>query len=90
MEAHLTGASSDKLLEGLNFAPPSNTASYCQESRFIHLFAESGNVFDSLSSKVIRFRIAEQGFLESASLRLRFTIVNLRDENLTPVAVPMA
>ena len=90
MEAHLTGASSDKLLEGLNFAPPSNTASYCQDARYINYFAESGNVFDSLSSKVIRFRIADQGFIESTSLRRRFTIVNLRDENLTPVAAPMA
>ena len=86
MEAHLTGAASDKLLEGLNFSPPSNTASYVNSSRYVQYFAESGNVFDSLSSKVIRFRVADQGFLESASLRLRFTIVNLKAEALTPCA----
>ena len=90
MEAHLTGASSDKLLEGLNFSAPSNTASYVTETRFVNYFAESGNVFDSLSSKVIRFRVADQGFLESASLRLRFTIVNLKNEALTPCAPVMS
>ena len=53
-------------------------------SRYVNYFAESGNVFDSLSSNVIRSRVAGQGFLESASLRLRFTIVNLKNEALTP------
>ena len=90
MEAHLTGASSDKLLEGLSFSPPSNTASYVTETKFSNFFAESGNTFDSLSSKVIRFRVADQGFLESASLRLRFTITNLKSEALTPCASPMS
>ena len=86
MEAHLTGASSDKLLAGLDFSPPSNTASYVTGTRLTNFFAESGNTWDSLSSRVIRFRVADQGFLESASLRLRFTIVNLRDAPLTPCA----
>ena len=86
MEAHLTGASSDKLLEGLNFSPPSNTASYVTATCITNYFAESGHVFDSISSKVIRFRVADQGFLESASLRLRFTIVNVKDAPLTPCA----
>ena len=90
MEAHLTGASSDKLLEGLSFSPPNSTASYVTETKYSNFFAESGNTFDSLSSKVIRFRVADQGFLESASLRLRFTIVNLKNEALTPCASPMA
>ena len=90
MEAHLTGAASDKLLEGLSFSPPKSTASYVTSTRYTNYFAESGNVFDSLSSKVIRFRVADQGFLESASLRLRFTIVNLKNEALTPCAPVMS
>ena len=34
--------------------------------------------------------MADQGFLESASLRLRFTIVNLKNEPLTPCAPVMS
>ena len=48
----------------------------------------SGDRFNPNSgARTIRFRIADQGFLESASCRLRFTLTNLkRDENLTAVA----
>ena len=90
MEAHLTGASSDQLLEGLKFGPPSSTANYTLTSRFVNYFPESGNRFDSLSTKVIRFRLADQGFLESSSLRLRFTIINQANANLTPIATPLS
>ena len=73
MEAYLTGASSDELLEGLNFKAPSSAA-YVQTSRFVNYFPESGNTFDAVSSKVIRFRLADHGFFESPNARLRFTI----------------
>ena len=90
MEAHLTGASSDQLLDGLKFGPPQNTSNYVLENRAVHLFPESGNTFDALSTKVIRFRLAEHGFLESSSLRLRFTIINQKAANLTPIATPLS
>ena len=90
MEAHWTGASSDKLLDGLKFTPPSSTNNYVLENRPVNYFPESGNTFDALSSKVIRFRLADQGFLESSSLRLRFTIINQNAANLTPIATPLS
>ena len=62
MEAHLTGASSDQLLDGLKFGPPQNTSNYVLENRSVNYFPESGNTFDSLSTKVIRFRLADHGF----------------------------
>ena len=40
MEAHLTGASSDQLLDGLKFGPPQNTSNYVLE---IELFTFSRN-----------------------------------------------
>ena len=72
MEAYLTGASGDQLLEGLIVKAPSS-AQYVQTNRFVQYFPESGNTFDSLSSKVIRFRLADHGFFEGPSAKLRFT-----------------
>ena len=85
MEAHLTSGN-DFLLEGLSFKPPHNTANYCLANRSVQYFAESGNKFDPVSSRVIRFRIADQGFLEASSVRLKFTLTNLKGEELTPNA----
>ena len=85
MEAHLTSGN-DFLLEGLSFKPPQNTANYCLTNRSVSYFAESGNRFDPVSSRVIRFRIADQGFLEASSVRLKLTLTNLKAEDLTPCA----
>ena len=86
MEAHLTSGN-DFLLEALSFKPPQNTANYCLANRSVQYFAESGNRFDPVSSRVIRFRIADQGFLEASSVRLKFTLTNLSTSaDLTPNA----
>ena len=89
MEAYLTGASSDELLEGLNVKAPSSAA-YVQTSRFVNYFPESGNTFDAVSSKVVRFRLADHGFFESPSARLRFTITNQTGDMITPIAQPLS
>ena len=86
MEAHLTSGGEDVLIDGLRFQPPSNTANYCVANRQVRYFAESGNRFDPVSSRVIRFRLADTGFLESASCRLGLTITNHHTANLTPIA----
>ena len=85
MEAHLTSSGQDTLIAGLNFKG-SQTAQYCLTNRQVRYFAESGNKFDPVSSRVIRFRIAgDQGFLEASSVRLQFTLTNLKsDATLTP------
>ena len=85
MKAHLTSGN-DFLLEGLSFKPPQGTANYCLANRSVQYFAESGNRFDPVSSRVIRFRIADQGFLEASSVRLKLTLTNLKGEDLTPCA----
>ena len=87
MEARLTSGS-DTLIAGLNFKPPSQTAQYCLTNRQVRYFVESGNKFDPVSSRVIRFRIdGDQGFLEASSVRLQFTLTNLKsDATLTPIS----
>ena len=55
MEAHITSGIEDHLIDGLQFKAGSGTAQYVLNSRFVRYFAESGNRFDSSSSRVIRF-----------------------------------
>ena len=93
MEGHITSGE-DHLIEGLSFQNKGGTASYVLNSRFVRFFAESGDRFSPDSSRVIRFRLTDQAFLESSSVRLQCTIRNLtvdgqgQDINLTPIAPP--
>ena len=80
MAAHLTTASEDVLIGGLTFKPPNNTAAYAQATRQVSYFPESGNKFDPVSSKVIRFRLADHAFLEASSCKFGFTITNLGNQ----------
>ena len=80
MEAHLTTAGADYLIDGLSCKPPSNTAAYVQETMQISYFPESGNMFDPVSSEVIRFRLADHAFLEARSCKFGFTITNLGNQ----------
>ena len=90
MEAILTSGGEDHLIEGLAFKPPSQTANYVLETRQVLFHAESGNKFDPVSSKVIRFRLADHGFLESSSVKLAFTINNTSSQNMTPIGQTMS
>ena len=91
MEAILTSGSEDHLIEGLSFKAPNNTANYVLESRYVTYQAESGNRFDPVSSKVIRFRLADHGFLEASSVKLALTIQNKNDQTpITPCGQTMS
>ena len=84
------------MIDGLSFKASSGTSSYVLNSKYVRFFAESGDRFSPDSSRVIRFRLTDQAFLEPSSLRLQLTIQNLtvdgngQDVALTPVAVPLA
>ena len=84
MEAIITSGAEDHLIEGLSFKPPSNTANYVLETRQVTYQAESGNRFDPVSSRVIRFRLADHGFLEASSVKLALTLQNTGDATITP------
>ena len=86
----MTSGSEDHLIEGLSFRPPSSTAGYVLESRFVTFSAESGHRFDSISSKVIRFRLADHGFLEASSVKLALTLKNKGDQTITPCGQTMS
>ena len=84
MEAILTSGAEDHLIEGLSFKPPSATANYVLETRQVTYQAESGNRFDPVSPKVLRFRLADHGFLEASSVKLALTLQNKGDQTITP------
>ena len=90
MEAISTSGAEDHLIEGLSLNPPSNTANYVLETRQVTYQAGSGNRFDPVSSRVIRFRLADDGFLEALSVNLALTLHNTSDTTITPIGQLMA
>ena len=90
MEAILTSGGEDHLIEGLVFKPPSQTANYALETRQVLSHAESGNKIDPASSRVIRLRLADHGFLESSSVKLAFTLNNTAGQTMTPIGQTMS
>ena len=89
MEAHLSSHVEDGLLESLNFKPPGASANYVLETRKVRFFAEASDTFGP-NSRVIRFRLVDQGFWEPASSRVQFTLHNKDASNaLVPVAGPL-
>ena len=78
------------MIGGLSFKPPSNTTTYVQETRQVLDFPESGNRIDPVKSNVIRFRLADHAFLEASSCKFGFTIANLGNQHITPLAQPMS
>ena len=90
MEAIITSGSEDHLIEGLSFRPPNNTANYVLETRQVTYQAESGNRFDPVSSRVIRFRLADHGFLEASNVKLALALQNKGDQTITPIGQLMS
>lgn len=89
MEAHLSSTVEDGLLESLNFRPSGQSAAYVLESRQVRFFAEASDRLGP-NSRVIRFRLVDQGFWEPASSRIQFTLNNKDSSNaLVPISGPL-
>ena len=75
----------------VTFVPSWGTsANYVLEIRKVRYFAEASDTFGP-NSRVIRFRLVDQGFWEPASSRVQFTLFNLDSSNpLVPIAGPLA
>ena len=90
MEAHLSATVEDGLLDSLSYRPGGNSANYVLETRKVRFFAEASDTFGP-NSRVIRFRLVDQGFWEPASSRIQFSIHNKDATNpLSPIAGPCA
>ena len=70
---------------GLSVTPPSDTANYVLETRQVTYQAESGNRFDPVSSRSIRCRLADRGFLGATHVNLALTLQSNGGHTITPV-----
>ena len=87
VEQHVITHLQDSLIPGLDFGTSGNSAEYVSASKQVRFFAESGDRF-SQAAKTIRFRLIDDCWLQSGSVRLQVTLNNLKDAELTPVAHP--
>ena len=87
VEQHVITNLQDSLIPGLDFSTSGNSAEYVSASKQVRFFAESGDRF-SQAAKTIRFRLIDDCWLQSGSVRLQVTLNNLKDAELTPVAHP--
>ena len=84
----MSSTTSDGLLESLNNRPGGQSAQYVLETRKVRFFAEASDRFGP-NSRVIRFRLVDQGFWEPASSRVQFTLDNKDTTNaLIPISGP--
>ena len=83
MEALVSAGVEDNLISSLDFSH-AGVARYLLSSRHCIFPAESGNRFDSTSSRLLRFRIADTSTLECASCRVAFSLVNDTVNNAVP------
>ena len=89
MEAHLSSTVEDGLLESFNFRPSGNSGQYVLESRKVKFFAEASDRFGP-NSRVIRFRLVDQGFWECAKSRIHLSLNNMDSSNaLVPISGPL-
>ena len=88
VEQHVITNLQDSLIPGLNFSTSGGSAEYVSASKQVRFFAESGDRF-SQAARTIRFRLIDDCWLQSGSVRLQVTLNNLKtDAALTPVAHP--
>ena len=87
VEAHVQSNLKDALVPGLQFSPSGSSAEYVSSSKMVRFYAESGDRF-SQASKVIRFRLIDDCWMQAGSARMQVTLNNLSSAPLTPIAHP--
>lgn len=81
-------AAEDQLLPGLSYELPS-TASYILDRKQATFHPQSGSTFSSTGNQVMRWVIADAGWLDPSSVRLSWTVKNDDTANvLQPLAPP--
>ena len=95
VDAHVITHLPDGLVPGLNFSPEGNTAEYVTSSKLVKFRPEAGDRYSPGAARVVRFRLVNDCWLNSA--RLQGTISHLtRGADgetavaLTPIPPPLA
>ena len=90
VEQHIQTNITDSLVPGLDFRGGVPSAEYVKSSKLVRWRAEAGDRF-SQAAKQLRFRLVDDCWLQSGTVRLQVTINNNSGANpLQPVADPLA
>ena len=96
VDTHAITHLSDGLVPGLNYGPAGNTAEYVKASKLVKFRPEAGDRYSPGAAKVIRFRLVDDCWLNSARVQVTLNNKTLTaGENpaqlkLTPIAPPLA
>ena len=75
VDTHAITHLSDGLVPGLNYGPAGQTAGYIHSSKLVKFRPEAGDRYSPGAAKVIRFRLVDDCWLNSA--RVQVTLNNL-------------
>ena len=78
VDAHVITHLQDGLVSGLNFAADEKTAEHVRSSKLVKFRAEASDRFSPAAGKVIRFKLADDCWLQSGTVRCAATLFNKR------------
>ena len=76
VDAHVVTHLRDGLVPGLNFGPDGNSAEYVHASKLVKFRAEASDRFSLAAGKVIRFRLVDDCWLQSGTVRCSAVLFN--------------
>ena len=88
VDAHVVTHLKDGLVAGLNFAPDGNSAEYVHSAKLVKFRAEASDRFSPAAGKVIRFRLVDDCWLQSGSVRFSAVLFNKGANPIAPFAAP--
>jgi hypothetical protein len=81
----ITGAAEEILIEALSFKLP-GSGQYIQERRSVTYQAEGSNMYSpSAGTRVLRFKLASEGWIDPSTVRIFFDLVNDEKSARAPV-----
>ena len=86
VDTHVVTHLKDGLVVGLNFAPAGNSAEYVHSAKLVKFRAEASDRFSPAAGKVIRFRLVDDCWLQSGSVRFSAVLFNKGANAITPFA----
>ena len=89
VEQHIQTNITDSLVPGLDFRGGVPSVEYVKSSKLVIWRADAGDRF-SQSARQLRFRLVDDCWLQSGTVRLQVTLNNLGTDPLQPRADPLA
>ena len=88
VDAHVVTHLRDGLVTGLDHGSNEKTAEYVHASKLVKFRAEASDRFSPAAGKVIRFRLVDDCWLQSGTVKSMAQLVNNNGIAMTPIARP--